>query len=220
VTVRPAKDGKYALIAGECRWKASAIAGKQTIPALVRLVSDQQALELTIVENLQRQDLNCLDQARAFDRLNREFQLTQEEIAVRTGQTRSTVSNYMRLLRLPKQVQDLLASGQVSFGQAKVILGVEDPGTQIRLAQKAATQGTTVRQLEELVFHLSVPASGGREAGEKRYVDPNVRQAQGDLERVLGVRVKIRDSKGKGSILLQYRNLEDFDRVVGMLSGK
>jgi ParB family chromosome partitioning protein len=219
VTVRPAKDGKYALIAGECRWKASAIAGKLTIPALVRVVSDQQALELTIVENLQRQDLSCLDQARAFDRLHREFQLTQEEIAARTGQTRSAVSNYMRLLRLPAQVQELLGTSQLSFGQAKVILGVDDPDTQIRLAQKAA-QGTTVRQLEELVFNLSVPATADREAEEKRYVDPNVRQAQGDLERALGVRVKIRDSKGKGSILLQYRNLEDFDRVVGMLSGK
>src|SRR6266700_1680112 len=108
VTVRPAKDGKYTLIAGECRWKASAIAKKETIPAIVKVVSDQQALELTIIENLQRQDLNCLDQARAFERLNHEFQLTQEEIALRTGLERSTVGNYMRMLRLPEAVQELL----------------------------------------------------------------------------------------------------------------
>jgi ParB family chromosome partitioning protein len=220
VTVRPATDGKYALIAGECRWKASELAKKETIPAIVKVVSDQQALELTIAENLQRQDLNCVDQARAFDRLSREFQLTQEEIALRTGQTRSSVSNYLRLLRMPAPVLELLSAGSLTFGQAKAIMTVEDPQAIIRLAEKAASQGTPVRALEELVFNLSIPASGGREPGQKKYIDPNVRQAQGDLERVLGLRVKIRDSKGKGSILLQYRNLEDFDRVVGMLSGK
>jgi ParB family chromosome partitioning protein len=220
VTVRPAKDGKYALIAGECRWKASELAKKGTIPAIVKVVSDQQALELTIAENLQRQDLNCVDQARAFDRLSREFQLTQEEIALRTGQTRSSVSNYLRLLRMPAPVLELLSAGSLTFGQAKAIMTVEDPQAIIRLAEKAASQGTPVRALEEMVFNLSIPATGGREPGQKKYVDPNVRQAQGDLERVLGLRVKIRDSKGKGSILLQYRNLEDFDRVVGMLSGK
>jgi len=220
VAVRPAKDGKYALIAGECRWKASELAKKETIPAIVKMVSDQQALELTIAENLQRQDLNCVDQARAFERLSREFQLTQEEIALRTSQTRSTVSNYLRLLRMPAPVLELLSAGSLSFGQAKAIMTVEDPEVLIRVAQKAASQGTPVRALEEIVFNLTVPSTGGREPGQKKYIDPNVRQAQGDMERVLGVRVKIRDSKGKGSILLQYRNLEDFDRVVGMLSGK
>jgi ParB family chromosome partitioning protein len=220
VTVRPAKDGKYALIAGECRWKASELAKKETIPAIVKVVSDQQALELTIAENLQRQDLNCVDQARAFDRLSREFQLTQEEIALRTGQTRSSVSNYLRLLRMPAPVLELLSAGSLTFGQAKAIMTVEDPQAIIRLAERAASQGTPVRALEEMVFDLSIPATGAREPGQKKYIDPNVRQAQGDLERVLGVRVKIRDSKGKGSILLQYRNLEDFDRVVGMLSGR
>jgi ParB family chromosome partitioning protein len=220
VTVRPAKDGKYALIAGECRWRASELAKKETIPAIVKVVSDQQALELTIAENLQRQDLNCVDQAKAFDRLSREFQLTQEEIALRTGQTRSSVSNYLRLLRMPAPVLELLSAGSLTFGQAKAIMTVEDPQAIVRLAEKAASQGTPVRALEEMVFNLSIPVSGGREPGQKKYIDPNVRQAQGDLERVLGVRVKIRDSKGKGSILLQYRNLEDFDRVVGMLSGK
>jgi len=220
VTVRPAKDGTYALIAGECRWKASELARKETIPAIVKVVSDQQALELTIAENLQRQDLNCVDQARAFERLSREFQLTQEEIALRTGQTRSSVSNYLRLLRMPAPVLELLSAGSLTFGQAKAIMTVEDPQALIRLAQKAASQGTPVRALEEMVFNLSIPEKGARAVGEKKYIDPNVRQAQGDLERVLGVRVKIRDAKGKGSILLQYRNLEDFDRVVGMLSGK
>jgi len=148
VAVRPAKDGKYALIAGECRWKASELAKKETIPAIVKMVSDQQALELTIAENLQRQDLNCVDQARAFERLSREFQLTQEEIALRTSQTRSTVSNYLRLLRMPAPVLELLSAGSLSFGQAKAIMTVEDPEVLIRVAQKAASQATPVRALE------------------------------------------------------------------------
>ena len=220
VTVRPAKDGKYMLIAGECRWKASAIAKKETIPAIVRVVSDQQALELTIIENLQREDLNCLDQARAFQRLSDEFQLKQEEIALRTGLNRSTVGNYLRLMRLPPQVQLRLSEGSLVFGQAKVLMGLEDDEVMVRVAEKAAKEETSVRELESIVFNLNVPVVGERKPGQKRYVDPNVRQAQIQLERALGVRVKIRDTKGRGSILLQYRNLEDFDRVVGALMGQ
>jgi ParB family transcriptional regulator, chromosome partitioning protein len=220
VTVRPAKNGKYALIAGECRWKASSMAGKDTIPAIVRVVSDQQSLELTIIENLQRQDLNCLEQALAFERLSREFQLTQEEIALKTGMERSTVGNYMRLLRLPEAVREHLKNGMLTFSQIKTIMRLEDPAMIPRVAEKAAKEETSVRDLEEIVFNLNVPVIGERKPGQKRYLDPNVRQAQTDMERILGVRVKIRDTKGKGSITLQYRNLEDFDRVVGMLSGK
>ena len=219
ITVRPGKDGKYLLIAGECRWKASALAQKETIPAILRVVSDQQALELTIIENLQREDLNCFDQALAFDRLSREFQLTQEEIALRTGVSRGTVSNHLRLVRLPPQMQQRLREGSLVFGQAKVIMGLDDEETMIRLAEKAAKEETSVRELEEIVFNLKVPVTGGRKPGEARYIDPNVRQAQMELERALGVRVKIRDSKGKGTIVLQYRNLEDFDRIIGMLKG-
>jgi ParB family chromosome partitioning protein len=220
VTVRPPKNGKYALIAGECRWKASSMAGKETIPAIVRAVSDQQSLELTIIENLQRQDLNCLEQAMALERLSREFQLTQEEIALKTGMERSTVGNYLRLMRLPESVQELLAQDKLSFGQIKTIMRLEERELISRVALKTAEEGTSIRELEEIVFNLSVLAAGGREPGQKRYIDPNVRQAQTDLERALGVKVKIRDTKGRGSILLQYRNLEDFDRVVGMLKGK
>ncbi len=219
VTVRPAKNGKYALIAGECRWKASSMAGKETIPAIVKVVSDQQSLELTIIENLQRQDLNCLEQALAFDRLSREFQLTQEQIALKTGMERSTVANFMRLLRLPEPVQELLAQGKLSFGQIKTIMRLEEKDLIARVALKAAEEGTSVRELEDTVYNLSVPAAQ-REPGKRKYVDPNVLEAQREMEVLLGIRVKIRDNKGKGSITLQYRSLEDFDRVVGMLTGK
>ena len=219
VTVRVAPGGRYLLIAGECRWRASKLAEKETIPAIVKTVSDQQALELTIIENLQRQDLNCMDQALAFQRLNDEFRLTQEEIAIRTGLTRSTVSNYLRIVRLPEQIREKLRDGSLSFGHAKAILAAANEPAMLRLAEIAVSNLMSVRKLEEYVFRVNVPFAGHKE-GDKRYVDPNVRQAEVELERALGIKVKIRDSKGKGSILLQYRNLEDFDRVVEMLKGE
>jgi ParB family transcriptional regulator, chromosome partitioning protein len=220
ITVRPGKDGRYLLIAGECRWRASRLAKKETIPALVRRVSDQVALELTIIENLQRQDLNCLDQARAFGRLTDEFQLTQEQIALHTGLERSSVGNYLRLLRLPDAVRELLRVGQLEFGQAKVLMAIKDADILTRVAQKAAAKELSVRELEAMVYEVNLPAAGGRQPGDPKYVDPNVRAAQRQLEESLGVRVKITDKNGKGKIVLEYRSLEDFDRVVELLGKK
>lgn len=220
VTVRIAPGGKYLLIAGECRWRASKLAEKETIPAIVKTVSDQQALELTIIENLQRQDLNCMDQAQAFQRLSDEFRMTQEEIALRTGLTRSTVSNYLRLVRLPLQMREMLRLGTLSFGHAKALMGLTSEATMVHMAEHASEDKMTVRSVEEYVFRVNSPDRGALKPEDKRYVDPNVRQAEVDLERALGIKVKIRDTKGKGSILLQYRNLEDFDRVVEMLKGQ
>ena len=220
VTVRPGEDGKYVLIAGECRWKASKLAEKKTIPAIVRVVSDQQALELTIIENLQRQDLNCMDQAQAFQRLSDEFRLKQEDIAVRTGTNRSTVSNYLRLMRLPSPIQESLREGELTFGHAKALMSIPSEGTMILMAERVVDGKMSVRRLEEWVLSVGAPDRDPTKPGEKPRIDPNVRQAEVEMERALGLRVRIRDVKGKGSILLQYRNLEDFDRVVGMLSGK
>ena len=221
ITVRPVKDARYMLIAGECRWRASRLAKKDTIPALVRRVSDQVALELTIIENLQRQDLNCLDEARALGRLADEFLLTQEQIALRTGLERSSVANFLRLLRLPQAVQELLRGGQLDFGQAKVLMTIKDTEILTRVAQKAAAKEMSVRDLEALVFEVNLPSGdGARQPGDPKYVDPNVRAAQRQLETTLGVRVKISDRNGKGKIVLEYRSLEDFDRVVDLLGRK
>ena len=218
VTVRPSGDGRYVLIAGECRWKASKIAKEATIPAIVRIVSDQQALELTIIENLQRDDLNCVDQARALHRLSEEFHLTQEQIAVRTGVRRSTVSNYLRIVRMPAEVQAMLRDGALSFGHAKALMSINSERQMIATANLAANGMMSVRRLEEWMDQINAPDRG--EPKEKPYVDPNVREAQAELERILGVRAVIRDSKGKGSIVLHYKSLEDFDRIMEMLKGE
>ncbi len=224
VTVRPGKDGRYFLITGERRLRASTMAGKTTIPTLVRVVSEQQAAEMTVIENLQRRDLNCIDLARAYIMLSQDFGLTQEQIGQRVGIARETVSNYMRLAKLPHLVQVYLTNGDLEFSHARVLLNLEDPDVVGRVAHKAVTENWSVDQLEKFVlFDPSMVGAKKKETkggGGARWVDPNVRAAQRDLERILAVKVRIRDHKGKGKITLEYATLEDFDRVLGMLKGK
>jgi ParB family chromosome partitioning protein len=219
ISVRPGAVGRYVLILGERRCRASRIAGRATIPAIVRKVSDQQAAEMTVVENLQRQDLNCIEQAAAFSKLSQDFKLTQEQIGQRVGISRESVSNYMRLLRLPPSVTLYLQEGKLGFSEARVLLTLIDPEMIPKIADEAVRKHLSVEQLEDLVFNTNVPLQKEKQPGTARWVDPNVRHVQTELERTLGVRVRIRDRKGKGKIEIEYATLEDFDRVVGMLKG-
>jgi ParB family chromosome partitioning protein len=218
ILVRPTAKGRYQVVAGERRVKAAHMAGKDTIPAVVRPVSDEQAMLITIVENLQREDLGILDQARAFLRLSQEFALTQDDIAERTGKERSTVANYLRLLKLPEGVQQLVDEGNLSFGHAKVLMTM--PGSaapiMVDLARRIIKRELTVRQTEEAVAALMEQRPAAR---KERIVDPNVRAAEETLRRALGVVVRINDRDGHGKIVLTYRTLEDFDRIVGAVTG-
>jgi len=220
VVMRPGAAGRYVLILGERRCRASRIAGKTTVPAIVRRVSAQQAAEMTVVENLQRQDLNCMEQAAAFAKLSQDFKLTQEQIGQRVGISRESVSNYMRLLKLPGTVMQYLMEGQLGFSEARVLLTLLDPNLIPKIADEAVRKHLSVTQLEDLVFNTNVPLQKEKQQGTARWIDPNVRHVQTELERVLGVKVRIRDRKGRGNILIEYGTLEDFDRVVGMLAGK
>jgi ParB family transcriptional regulator, chromosome partitioning protein len=219
VVVRPGADGRYTLILGERRCRASKLAGKTTIPAMVRRVSDQQAAEMTVVENLQRQDLNCIEQASAFSKLSRDFGLTQEQIGQRVGVSRESVSNYMRLLKLPAAVLQHLQEGRLGFSEARVLLQLLDPTLIEKIADEAVRKHLSVAQLEEVVDRTNIPLVKDETPQRARWVDPNVRAAQTEMERVLGMRVRIRDRKGKGKIVIEYATLEDFDRVVDMLKG-
>jgi ParB family chromosome partitioning protein len=218
VVVRPGSDGRYVLILGERRCRASKLAGKTTVPAIIRRVSDEQAAEMTVIENLQRQDLNCLEQAEAYARLSRDFGLTQEEIGKRVGVSRESVSNYTRLLKLPKPVLHYLGTGELGFSEARVLLQLVDAALIPTIADEAVVKKLSVKQLEELVTRTNAPAIG-KERPLAPAIDPNVRAVQMELERALGVRVQIRDHKGKGKIMIEYSTLEDFDRVVEMLGG-
>jgi ParB family chromosome partitioning protein len=221
ITVRAVPGGRYQLIAGERRGLASQRAGKYTVPAIVRRVSNEQAMEMTIIENLQREDLNPIEQARAFDRLGREFGLTQEQISIRTGKERSSVANFLRLLRLPEAVQAWVAGGHLSFGHAKALMGLDSPESTMKIATLVIQKGLSVRDTEDAVANLLHPLDrkAGRELMEK-LVDPNVKEAQRELERTLGVRVTIKDRNGRGKILLEYKSLEDFDRILEVLNSK
>ena len=222
IVVRPGKEGRFVLILGERRWRATRLAGKTTIPVIVKRVSSQQAAEMTLVENLQREDLNCIEQAAAFANLSTEFKLTQEEIGARAGVSREKVSNFMRLLTLPEGVIGALQKGRLTYSHARVLLTLRDNVRIWKLAQKVMEEKMSVAKLEDLVLGVSAPAglSEPNKGGGARWVDPNVKAAQRSLETVLGMRVRIRDRKGRGKIVIEYGTLEDFDRVVRMLKGK
>ena len=186
ILVRPQADGRFQLIAGERRWRASKVAGKATIPAILRQVSDEQAMEITIVENLQRADLNAMEQARAFERLGREFHMTQEQISLRTGKDRTSIGNFLRLLKLPVSVQGSIESGELSFGHGKALLGLQHhPGLE-QVVKRIIANSLSVRQTESLVQSVLVP-EGKKDPKPEAPVDPNVKEVADQLQRALGL---------------------------------
>jgi ParB family chromosome partitioning protein len=218
VVVREIPGGRYQLIMGERRWRASQVAGKTTIPAIVRQVSDEQAMEMTIVENLQRADLNPMEQARAYARLSRDFNLTQEQMATRTGKDRASVGNFLRLLKLPSDVQTLVESGELSFGHARALLALGSVPEVIAAAAKVIALSMSVRQTETFVQGLLNPESKPKvKAAVVPAQDPNVREAQDLLQRRLGLKVHIEDKKGKGRVIIEYSGVDDFDAILGAL---
>ena len=211
-------DGRYTLITGERRLLASKKAGKPTIPAILREVSNLQAMEMTIVENLQRADLNPMEQAHAYVRLSRDFHMTQEQMAERTGKDRASVSNFLRLLKLPDSVQRHVELGVLSFGHARALLALETPEAITAAAQKVLALHLSVRSTENYVHGLLNPESRAKEPKAIVPVDPNVREAQDNLRRTLGLKVTIEDKKGKGKVIMEYSGVEDFDAILSALA--
>jgi ParB family chromosome partitioning protein len=221
ILVRPQANGRFQLIAGERRWRASKLAGKETVPAILRQVSDEQAMEITIVENLQRADLNPMEQARAFERLSREFHMTQEQIAVRTGKDRATVANFMRLLKLPPTVQVRVEAGELSFGHARALLAFEHAEEVEKAAHRVVNLSLSVRQTEAYVQSLLHPERAAKkEPKPEPPVDPNVREVEERLQRALGLKVHIEDRKGRGKVIIEYARLEEFDTLLEQLAGE
>jgi len=218
----PAVDGepRYQLIAGERRWLASRKAGKETVPAIIRQASDEQTLEMTIVENLQRADLNPIEQARAYHRLSNDFGMTQEQMAIRTGKERASVGNFLRLLRLPEPVQQKVETGRISFGHARTLLALATDEQIVSVAQKVLALSLSVRQTEIYVQGLLNPEGRPKKQKPVQAEDPNVREAQVLLQRALGLKVHIEDKSGKGRVIIEYSGLEDFDSILEALGGK
>jgi len=204
------KGVSYELIAGERRLRAAKLAGLIEVPAIVQDFADDRILEIALIENIQREDLNPMETAQALDRLHSEMKLSHEEIAARTGKDRSTITNLIRLLRLPREVQLLVAERRLSMGHARAILGLTNPDLQLQMAEKAAAQGFSVRQVERLVKKLNEP----REPSEAPLQDANIKAAVGSLEAALGTRVRIVEkSDQRGRIEIEYYSQEELQRL-------
>ena len=208
------KGTHFELIAGERRLRAAKLAGLSAVPAIVQDYADDRVLEIALIENIQREDLNPIETAQALERLGREMNLSHEEIANRTGKDRTTITNMIRLLRLPSDVQLLVAERRLSMGHARAILGLAKPELQTQVAEKATAQGFSVRQVERLVKRINEP----REPSETPLQDPNIRAAIGDLETALGTRVRIVEkSDQRGRIEIEYYSQEDLQRVYELI---
>jgi ParB family chromosome partitioning protein len=218
IIIRP-RGQRYELVAGERRLRAARLSGLERIAAIVRVLSDEQALELSLVENIQREDLNALEQARAFERLANDFALTQEQIAARTGKDRATVANLMRLLRLPQEVQQLVEEGKLTAGHARALLKLEEsPVVQRVLAKRMVARRMSVRQAEEMVERRLPDAK--KERAVARPKDPNVRAAEEAMEMALGTKVRIQERKGgRGTVEIDYYSLEDLNRIYYKIAG-
>jgi len=210
VLVRRVAD-RYQLVAGERRFRAAAVAGLKTVPSVVRDLTDAETLELALTENLLREDLNAIEVAEAYKALQERFALNQDDIAKRLGLSRTTVTNTLRLLKLPQEIQQMLADGQLSPGHARALLSIESPELQLRLAGKIISRGMSVRQIEAL--------AGGREKPDKSQqnttskLDPNIGAAVISLERRLGTKVRIVGSNNRGRIEVQYFSSDDLTRI-------
>jgi ParB family transcriptional regulator, chromosome partitioning protein len=204
------KGSAYELIAGERRLRAAKLAGLVEVPALVQDYADERILEIALIENIQREDLNPMETAHALERLHTQMNLSHEEIAARTGKDRTTITNMIRLLRLPREVQLLVAERRLSMGHARAILGLSTPELQTQLAEKAAAQGFSVRQVERLVKKINEP----RDPKEEALQDPNVKAAVAELESVLGTRVRIvGKSDERGRIEIEYYSQSELQRL-------
>jgi ParB family transcriptional regulator, chromosome partitioning protein len=211
---------RYELVAGERRWRAAKIAGLDRVPVVVQEFAEDRLLEVALIENIQREDLNPIEAAQAFDRLVREMGLSHEEIGRRTGKDRSSIANFIRLLKLPDDVQRLVAEGRIPMGQARALLSLQDPEAQRSLAEKAAAQGLSTRQVEALVRGATEPRAGRKHeaAPGGQNLDPNVKAAVEELERVLGTRVRIiPTSEQRGTIEIEYFSQDELQRIYSLI---
>ncbi len=209
----------YEIVAGERRWRAAKIAGLPAVPVVVQDIADDNLLTLALIENIQRDDLNAIETAVAFDRLSRELNLTHEEIGRRTGKERTTITNFLRLLRLPAELQTMIAEAKLSMGHARAILALRTEELQRSVADKVVSQGLSVRATETLVQQLTEPVLANPE--RILIVDPNVKAAEEEVQRVLGTRVRIvAKNEKRGKIEIEYYSPEELDRIYQQLVGE
>lgn len=205
---------KYTIIAGERRWRAARMAELTEIPAIVRTFSHQESLEVALIENIQRQDLNTMELAEAYDYLGQEFDLTQEEIASKVGKSRSSVANIMRLLNLSSYVQEKVSDGAISYGHARAILAVKEEESQIEITDEVIASQLSVRETERLIQKLGEVKAKKEEVAP---INPFYREIQDGLQSILGTKVKIKQGKKKGKIEIEYYSEEELERIIHLI---
>jgi len=220
IIVRPVK-GRYEVVVGERRWRASQLAGLKSIPAVVRSLSDKETMEIALVENLQREDLNPLEEAEAYRRLMVEFDLTQEEVAARVGKKRSTIANRLRLLELDEEIRLEIETGRLSAGHAKVLLGVADKAKRSKLARRVIEEGLSVRALEEATKEQEAAVEGQPRATKRSAlrVDPLLQDVEDRLQRSLGTKVRVVQNGKRGRIEISFYGPDDMERLIEVLTG-
>lgn len=215
ILVKKSDNGYYQIIAGERRWRASKLAGLKTIPAIIKKDEDLKVFELALIENLQREDLNPIEEALGYRKLMNEYGLTQEQVSEKMSKSRSTIANSLRLLNLPAEVIDFIEKGKLTVGHAKVLLSVNNPDVIINLANKAVNERISVRELEELI------KKGEKAPKPKKEIDLNLKLAFETIEKnvssVLGTKVKIIDNNNKGKIQIEYYSAKDLERILKII---
>jgi len=220
IIVRRTGDNEYQIIAGERRWRAAKTAGLTRIPVIARTADDQKVLELAIVENIQREDLNPIELAQAFHRMTVELGLSHDEIGEKTGKDRATITNTIRLLQLPEDLQQLVSAKKLSPGHARALLKLQDQQIQREMAERCIREGWSVRQAEEYTRPTKGPSSPARPHAKQPQIefDPNVKAAIGEIERKLGTRVRIVEKgREKGQIEIEYYSADDLDRIYNLI---
>ncbi|SCW75254.1 chromosome partitioning protein, ParB family [Paenibacillus tianmuensis] len=219
IIVRSVLKG-YEIIAGERRFRASQVCGKPTIPAVVKKFNDQQVMEIALIENVQREDLNALEIAIAYQALIDQFKLTQEELSLKVGKSRSHIANFLRLLQLPEEVKQYVSRGTLSMGHAKAIVGLKDKTVIKALADTAIKEQWSVRELEEEVKKLEEKVDSKKMKPKPKRKDPYINQLEESLREMYRTTVKIKHSNNKGKIELLYYSKDDLDRLLELLQGK
>jgi ParB family chromosome partitioning protein len=210
------KGDKFEILAGERRWRAARIAGLNTVPVVVKEFNNTEAIEVALVENLQREDLNPLEEAEAYRQLTTEHGLSQEELARRVGKDRSTVANTLRLLKLPQAVQQELLQGNISMGHARAILALPNEESQLRLARRVVAERLTVRECER----LAQPAAGGKKSPAKRHKSPDELRLVEGLQRRLGTKVELFAGPKRGRLVIHYYSNEQLDNIIRLIEGR
>jgi ParB family chromosome partitioning protein len=220
VTVRRLNDRSYQLISGERRFRACQLAGLTEIPAYVRLANDQQMLEMALIENIQRQDLNAIEIAISYQRLKEECNLTDEQLSERVGKQRSTITNYLRLLKLPVDIQQAIKNGDISMGHARALVGVSDVALQLSLLRQILRDGLSVRAVEDLIARHQAERGNKKLRPEKRLPDP-LREVQDRFSAFFGAKVALqRNERGKGQIVIKFDDDAELNRLLDLIAEK